>query len=166
MKLTKINPVREDGMPPQVAREFLINPRAKITNTFRKTCLRARENVYPSENISFRTSPDEVGYFINDEHETIDPAVRLDRKLRRLSLRQLGRRRVQAAKRRTSVQHSRIKLNAKIAQLDSMPPFVAAMHKQLDAHEAAHNHAIESITAEINRRNEVCRTDRNTPATS
>jgi hypothetical protein len=156
MKLTKINPVN-DGMPAQVAVEFLTNPRAKMSNTFRKTCLRALQNVYPSESTPFRTSPDEPGYFVNDEQVNVDPAIRLDRKLRRLSIQQLSSRRVQAAKRRTSVQHARTKLNTRIAKLESVPPFVEAMHKQLDAHETAHNYVVEAITAEINRRDTVCR---------
>lgn len=39
---------QRDGMPREVATAMLSEPRARITNTFRKQCMRAREKVFVS----------------------------------------------------------------------------------------------------------------------
>jgi len=44
----QITPAARDGMPREVATEFLADPRVKLTNRFRKVCQDARETVYPS----------------------------------------------------------------------------------------------------------------------
>jgi hypothetical protein len=43
---TEVN--ENDSMPAEVALAFLTNPKAKITNTFRKICRAARDTVTPS----------------------------------------------------------------------------------------------------------------------
>lgn len=43
---TKLTPVFNDGMPREVAVAILSEPKAKLTNAFRKTCKRAMEKHY------------------------------------------------------------------------------------------------------------------------
>lgn len=47
-KIAKVVPVETDGVPHQVATEMLIEPKAKMTNRFRKNCREGRFKVYPS----------------------------------------------------------------------------------------------------------------------
>jgi len=44
----QITPAARDGMPREVATEFLADLRVKLTNRFRKVCQDARETIYPS----------------------------------------------------------------------------------------------------------------------
>lgn len=46
--MTKLNPIQADNMPREVATAILTEPKARITNTFRKVCKRAREVLYLS----------------------------------------------------------------------------------------------------------------------
>lgn len=45
---TKVVPAVLDGIPPQVATEMLVEPKAKMTNRLRKNCAASRVRVYPS----------------------------------------------------------------------------------------------------------------------
>jgi hypothetical protein len=45
---TKLTPDENYGMPKQVATALLTDPKARLTNAFRKTCKRARETSYTS----------------------------------------------------------------------------------------------------------------------
>lgn len=90
---TKLTPDENYGMPKQVATALLTDPKAKLSNAFRKTCKRARENTYTSATplVSNRRndSTDRALYSTPPAPEPA-PGTR-DHKLKRASVSQLAK---------------------------------------------------------------------------
>lgn len=155
MNLQVATPADIDGIPREVATEYLASPKAKLTNRFRKTCATARQTVYQS-NIPLRRrtlaelSPDRATLrrlkipvpLVFDAN--IQPAaseVRLARKFGSLPLATLGRIYCRAVTRRRTIQRLYQKLlpdNSKqVMQLRVMLASRAAIFDMLS--EAAHD---------------------------
>lgn len=77
-----------DAMPAEVALAYLTNPKAKITNSFRKVCNAARETVIPSTQTLVRN---DAGFFEPDGKPPIEDSTKISRRLQRVPLDRLQR---------------------------------------------------------------------------
>lgn len=94
MENQHINTGIPDAMPREVAIGFLTNPKAKISNTFRKVCLAAIASVTPSTQTfvrKFADADDTQGWLEPDGRQPIDDATKLSRRLQRVPLDRLQR---------------------------------------------------------------------------
>lgn len=104
MNLQLATPTEIDGMPKEVATEYLASPKAKLTARFRKNCAAARQTVFES-NIPLRRrtlaelSPDRatlrelkipVALVFDADHKATAPKAKLARKFGTLPLAKLG----------------------------------------------------------------------------
>lgn len=104
MNLQVATPADIDGIPREVATEYLASPKAKLTARFRKTCAAARQTVYQSNTpLRRRTlaelSPDRVTLrelkiavplVFDADHKATVPEAKLARKFSSLPLAKLG----------------------------------------------------------------------------
>lgn len=86
---------QNDGMPYEVATAMLSEPRARLTNSFRKQCCRARETVVMSEspirrhaNLNVSTGDVCKGYDYT-ERTAVAPEIKTARRFRSKTLKQL-----------------------------------------------------------------------------
>lgn len=76
-----------DAMPAEVALAYLTNPKAKLSNTFRKVCNAARATTTPSNQTLIRN-----GDFLEpDGKAPIEPATKIAKRLRSVSVDRLQR---------------------------------------------------------------------------
>lgn len=127
---------QRDGMPVEVATAMLLEPRARLTNTFRKQCRRARERVIvstsPIQRIPAQNAAGEIvkgwGY-AEPAERTIESKTVL--RFRRSTLEQLGRWRRRAISRRATVQRAYLKV-PNSARFDSARQALSLMAERLD----------------------------------
>lgn len=152
MSLQIVFPAVIDGMPKEVATEYLASPKAKLTNRFRKTCAAARQTVFESNLPLRRPDPDGPRFFDNAAQPKT-PEAKLARKFAGLPLAKLGVIYRRAITRRRTIQRLYEKLlpdNSKQAvQLRVLLASRAATFDMLS--EAAHD---EIRWREMNRRAE------------
>lgn len=77
-----------DAMPAEVALAYLTNPKAKITNTFRKVCNAAQATITPSHQTMIRNEDD----FLEPDGKTpIEPATKIAKRLQTVPVDRLQR---------------------------------------------------------------------------
>lgn len=82
---------QNDGMPYAVATAMLSEPRARITNNFRKQCRRARDVVFVSSSPIRRMPDTTFKSFGWEDREVVSPEQKTVRRFRSASLSQLGK---------------------------------------------------------------------------
>lgn len=127
-KNTKVVPAEIDGMPPEIAVELLVGN--KLTNRMRKTCMAARERVYPSlapiiNAVDVDGTP--IQEYLNDA--AIAREEKLARKVKNLTMEQLGSHHHRVTRRRFAVQ----KLYLKLMQSDASDKHKAVLGDELTA---------------------------------
>jgi hypothetical protein len=107
--MNPLQPQQNDGMPTEVATSILSEPKARITNTFRKQCQRARCRVFVSAVpvLSFKAYPGKL--FVT---EAPAPATPPADKLTRATIAQLRKWLPRCIARRLVVQNKAVKLTA------------------------------------------------------
>lgn len=76
-----------DAMPAEVALAYLTNPKAKLTNTFRKVASAARQTVTPSNQTLIRNGD----FFEPDGKAPIEPATKIAKRLQSVPIDRLQR---------------------------------------------------------------------------
>lgn len=146
-KNTKVVPAEIDGMPPEIALELLVGN--KTTNRLRKTCMAARQKVYPSlapiiNAVDVDGTP--IQEYLSDA--AIAREEKLAKKAKRLTLEQLSSHHHRVTRRRFAVQ----KLYLKLMQSEASDKHKAVLGDELTARAHMLELAQDSLLAEATRR--------------
>lgn len=135
-----LEPQEHDGMPREVATAMLSEPRARLTNTFRKQCKRARETVFVSSSPIRRVSTKEYSLT-----ETIPATLeaKTERRFKSATLRQLIQWLRRAISRRYAVQHKYLSITGDTPKDEAMRIALSMLADRLDIIRDAAEHEIK-----------------------